>query len=419
MTGWLRLARAPGACPARERSRAGIRSFSWSLACLLACPLAAEADETLKLRYFGTLGATRGSSDRVQHVRDLSQPDGSSNGSWVGAVDSSLGVQGNYRLSERSEAVAQVVSRYRYDGSFRPEAMWAYLHVTSGDGTDLRLGRLGTDFYMLADSRLVGYSLLAIRPSLDFFGQLPLFHIDGADISRTFPVGGGLLKAKLFAGLTGERVPFGPDNWDMGDSPMLGANLDYQWDNWSFRLGYAQLRLKHDWPLSPQLTATGVPAAITDALSVGHKSARYYSAGLMYEQGPWQAQWMLNHVAQESWGYQNYYSAYVLLGYRLGAFTPYGGASRSYSRSKVLDTSGLAPMQQAVVAGVLGLSHTNQSTWTAGLRWDFRRNLDLKLQWDGIRGRGDSVFLYPAYPKNMAGWNGDSDILSLALDFAF
>jgi hypothetical protein len=269
--------------------------------------------------------------------------------------------------------------------------------------------------YMLADSRLAGYTNLAIRPSPDFFGQLPLFHIDGADLSQTVRVADGLMKAKLFAGYTGEKVPFGDEAWDLGGSPMLGANLDYHLDDWSFRTGYAQLRLKHDWPASAQLTSAGFPLSIVAPLSMNHKTSRYYSAGLIYEHGPLQVQWMLNKVSQQSTGYQNYYSSYVLSGYRLGELTPYAGWARSDTPSKRLST-GMGAMIQKVVDDTLNISHTRQSTWTAGVRWDFRRNMDLKAQWDGIRGSSDSVFLYP---RDTPGWSGSTDVYSMTLDFAF
>jgi hypothetical protein len=393
------------------------------VACLLPAISGAWADEggnPLKLRYFGTLGGARVASDRIQYTRDQSQPDGSSGGNWSGNPDSVLGMQASYAFSDRAEAVAQLVSRYRYDGTYRPEFMWAYGRFATRDGTEVRVGRLGTDFYMLADSRLVGFSNLAVRPSPDFFGQLPLYHIDGADLSKTIPLGKGLLKGKLFAGYTGEKVPFITDSWDMGNAPMIGGNLDYHLDNWSFRLGYAQLRLKHDWPLSEMLTGIGIPAATVDALSMVDRAARYYSLGLMYDRGPFQAQWMLNKVWQEGTGYENYYSSYFLAGYRLSTFTPYAGVARSYSPPKQLDTGipriPAFAFQNAVIEEALGHSHTSQTTWTLGLRWDFRRNMDLKVQWDGIRGKSDSVFLYSG---RAPGWSGSTDVFSLALDFAF
>jgi hypothetical protein len=413
------LPRRQGVCILQALSRTPELLLA-SLLCLNLVPgaWAGDAEDALKLRYFGTLGAARAASDRIHYVRDLSQPDGSSGGNWSGNPDSVLAMQANYAFSDRAEAVAQVVSRHRYDGTFRPELMWAYTRFSTEDGSEVRVGRLGTDFYMLADSRLVGFANLAVRPSPDFFGQLPLYHIDGADVSKTIPFGPGLVKAKLFAGYTGEKVPAGPDVWDMGGAPMMGANLDYHVDNWSFRLGYAQLLLKHDWPLTSQLTRAGIPQTTVQTLSMANKTARYYSAGLMYDRGPLQVQWMLNKVWQESHGYQNYYSSYLLAGYRFAAFTPYVGVARSYSPPKQLD-SGLPPafvFQNAMVAKVLSLSHTSQTTWTIGTRWDFQRNMDLKFQWDNIQGRSDSVFLYA---NDTSGWSGSTDVFSLTLDFAF
>lgn len=75
---------------------------------------------------FGTLGATRTSSNEVAFVRDLAQPEGAGK-RWDGRVDSLLGVQANLQASSQLEGVVQLVSRYRYDRSFTPEVSWAYL----------------------------------------------------------------------------------------------------------------------------------------------------------------------------------------------------------------------------------------------------------------------------------------------------
>lgn len=392
----------------------------WALS---VCPFARADDSPLLLHYFGTLGMARASSKHVQYVRDLSQPSGTSGGSWFSHPDTLLGLQANYTLNERANAAAQVVSRYRYDGSYHPEIMWAYLNTTTEHGTKLRLGRLVTDFYMLADSRLVGYTNLVVRPSTDFFGQLPLYHIDGLDIAKTFPLYDGLLTAKLFGGYTKEYVPVGRQAWNMGDSPMLGGNLTWHQDAWSFGLGYAQLKVKHDWPFAGELAVLrslgSQPSAAADSLSIAGKLSRYYSMGVIYDDNPLQVQLMLNSVDQESHAYQNYHSAYFLAGYRLGKITPYTGISRSYSKKKQLDTGLSNPAYDALNARVtylLDVSHTNQKTYTLGLRWDFSQGMDVKIQWDAIRGKGDALFLYR---NDSPGWNGKTDVLSFTMDFAF
>lgn len=385
------------------------------------CSDAQASDGAPNMTYFGTLGLTRSSADQVHYVRDLSQPSGPAGGNVSASTDTVLGIHANYVFQPAVAGAAQVVSRYRYDGSWAPEVMWAFVRLEDGPGTGWRIGRVGTDFYMHADSRLVGYANTSIRPSPDYFGQLPLYHIDGFDWIHTLRAGQGLVTGKFFAGYTGEKVPMGDRYWNMGGSPMLGGNLDYHLDAWSFRLGYAQMRLKHDWPLSDVLAPLygrgAQAAAAAQALSITGKTSRYYGLGVTYDQNPLQVQLMLNAVQQESHAYQNYRAAYVLASYRLGAFRPYGGISRSYSRPKQLDT-GLPKTDplRAVVDYALNVSHTHQTTYSLGVRWDFRRDMDLKLQWDGIRGRSTAQFLYRGDGPQ---WSGDSNVLSLALDFAF
>ena len=121
----------------------------------------AEADgsgATFSLRGFATLGVARSSSDQAEFVRDLSQPKGIKNGQWSGRIDSILGAQANWQATPELELVGQVVSRYRYDESRDPELMWAFAKWEPDARVSVRAGRIGADFMLLADSRLVGYS---------------------------------------------------------------------------------------------------------------------------------------------------------------------------------------------------------------------------------------------------------------------
>ena len=144
----------------------------WVLATALPC-LGEEADTagrpSVSLKGFGTMGIARSDNDSIQYMRDLSAPDGLSR-NWSGKLDSLLGLQANIQLSEKTEGVLQLVSRYRYDGTYTPEVTWAFLRHEVSPELSLRAGRLGTEFYMLADSRLVGYANLTVRPQTDYYG---------------------------------------------------------------------------------------------------------------------------------------------------------------------------------------------------------------------------------------------------------
>ncbi len=391
----------------------------WLALLLLLSPGVDAGDDLyphFSLRGFGTLGLARSSSTEAEFVRDLSQPDGTSGG-WEGNLDSMLGLQGNAHFSEQLEGVIQAVSRYRHDGSFDPELAWAFLNFMPVNNVSLRGGRLGTEFYMLADSRLVGYSLLTVRPPGDYFGSLPFYSIDGVDAQFTVPAFDGLLRGKVFTGVSPETLGFGDRNWDLRGSRMTGAHLDYLTGAWQWRLGYSQLRMTHDLPLDDLyglLSANGFQS-LRESMAVSGTYGRYLSFGAVYDQGPWQVHLMLSRTRQESLSFEDSRAGYLLAGYRSGDFTPYAGYS--WWKSSPRQVTAMPPgVLGAKVAWALSLAHSDQHTLFLGMRWDVRPNLAIKGQWDHIQGKASSIF---PYRGELPGWDGNTDVLSLTLDFLF
>jgi hypothetical protein len=389
-------------------------------------------DSGLSLRGFGTLGLARSSSDQVEFVRDLSQPRGISN-HGSGRIDSILGVQGSWQAAQTFELTGQVVSRYHVGESRKAEVMWAFAKWEPDPALALRLGRLGADFLMAADSRLVGFSYLPVRPSVDFFGPLFFSYFDGGDASLTLPAGGGLLRAKAYAGRTREKSSVADHTWDVDNSALNGLVLDYFKGSWQLRASTAQLRLASDLPfaglpsgLRTAGAALGIPAAsaAADAIAVGGTTSRFHSLGAVYDDGPVQVQGMANVIDHETSAFQNSRAGYLLAGYRLAisnlALTPFVGISRWTSKVRNISTG--LPNVGALIAlnqgfeRVMRDSGADQTTYTLGVRWDLRANVALKAQWDGERGTPRSLF---PYRGDQPGWSGRTDVLSLALDFVF
>jgi hypothetical protein len=371
----------------------------------------AAGDADFTVQGFGTLGATRTTSDEVDFVRDLSQPRGAGK-DWDARVDSVFGVQAHWQISRKLEVTGQVVSRYRYDRTFTPEFSWAYLKYEPSPNLSLRAGRLGTDFFMMADSRLVGYSYLPVRPPGDFFWSLPFYSLNGADAVMTLPAGEHLFRGKLFYGISDGYLPLGGKQWVLNGSTMAGGYLDYLVGAWHFRAGYANLRFKHDLPLDEPLQASLPPAAAAQAadfLGVAHTSSHYYSLGAAYDRGPWQVHLMLNHCDQGSQTFESSDSGYFLAGYRVASVTPYFGYSWA---SSVPRQGALNP----VVGAIMADTHVDQKTTIVGARWDLAKNLALKAQWDGIRGEPTSKL---PYRRDQTGWLGKMDVFSLTMDFIF
>jgi len=375
----------------------------------------------ISLHGFGTLGITRSNNDNAQFIRDLTQPQGAG-AQWTAKVDSVLGVQANVRFSPRTEAVLQAVTRYHGNESYQPELTWAFLKHDFSPDFSLRGGRLGTEFYMLGDSRLVGYSNLSVRPPPDFYGTLVFSYIDGVDVSATLPVASGLLKSKLFAGQSPEKTTFAPDLlWNLQGSTLVGGYVDYLSGPWQVRLSHAQVRFELESPLDAAVQAgsnplSGVPyLSLVPEMAMANRLSHFSSIGLVYDQGPLNVQFMLNQIRHDSPAYADSRAGYLMAAYRLGALTPYLGVSRSLSILEALPTSASA-LVDAVTKVLAARRYTDQHTYTMGGRWDVQKSLALKAQVDWIRGQPSSVFLFK---NRQAGWDGNMTVVSLALDFVF
>jgi outer membrane autotransporter protein len=124
---------------------------------------------------------------------------------------------------------------------------------------------------------------------------------------------------------------------------------------------------------------------------------------------------MVSGVKNDSAFLQDSVSGYLLTGYRVGDVTPYAGLSWSRSSAASMNSTGVRALDTAV-AKTIGRTGNNQHTYTLGLRWDFHSGMDVKVQWDAIRGAPDSML---HYRWEQPGWTGQTHVLSAVLDFAF
>ncbi|NEV62091.1 hypothetical protein [Thiorhodococcus minor] len=381
------------------------------LALTLGTPFLAFCEPApFALSGFGTLAIARSTDGSAQFVRNLSQPEGLGT-SWRFENDSSLGIQANIGVREDLEAVAQVVTHYRYDGRATPDLTWGFLRYDPSPTWTLRAGRLGTEFYLLADSRMVGYSYVTVRPPVDFYGTLPFNYMNGADLAVTSLLpSGGLVTGKLYGGVSRERAPLGKDpDFDMSGSVLAGAYLDVHKGPWQVRLSHTRMRFKNDLPLDYLYDA--LPEATADALRVAGEWTHFTSLGMSYDASPFQAQLMVSKTGNTHAAFQDTWAGYLVLSYRVGELTPFVGLSAAKSSPKRLSHP-LPPYTDLYLQDF----HSDQRSLFFGARWDFMKNTCLKAQVDVIRGQADSEFLYVWETSE---WDGSMAVLSLSLDFVF
>ena len=392
-----------------------------------------EQDSIVKLSGFGTFGLSYNSSGEFDYLRDLLQTRGVgySRRFEVG-VDSLLGLQLSTNLSDNLEATAQTVIR-RKESNYRPELTWGFIKYFPNDEWDFRLGRLGFDVYPLADSRNVAYSYIWVRPPVEYFGGLIVSHIDGVDAVYKYGVGSGQAKAKLFTGKAQERVlAESPDTYfSLKNSKIIGAQFEFQSQNWLARVGFAELQFHHQYPgiqglidnlRSPMFSQISPAASVlAENLSFKDKKIRYLSAGLVYDKGPLQAQLMLSRLNSQTLSFNSNIAGFFTLAYRVKEWTPYFtyAKTRPAENKKVVTGLPLAlsPLVDQVEAGVqsfLKSTRNEQHSRSIGLRYSLSPSSDIKIQVDMINNKERLVVR-----EARADWNGKGTIISCNYNFIF
>jgi hypothetical protein len=392
---------------------------------LLITSFAAAAQDPqaeVTFRGFGTVGAVHSDTDGAQFIRDVRQSGGVADG-WNLDVDTRVGIQVDARRGQLEGAI-QALAAHDHVGGYGADLSWAFIAYSPVESIRLRAGRVGWDAYMFSDTRDVGYAQLWVRPPVEYFGWLIVNHLDGADVSVHSPLGAGVVTFRARAGRARQRIPVEDGgSYEVTGSRLEGAHLDYRRGDWSARVGYTAARLRHPLAafsgLRSALLASGAPngVAIANGLNLAGKRLRAYSAALVYDGGPWTLQAMASRLTSDAIGFPQRDSAYLHAGYRIGRWAPYATASTVHSRDEHVGT-GLAlpnPLDDAL-ASAFAASRSRQSTLSAGLRFDFARNADLKVQLDRVRVRDGGANLWVS-PR--PGWNGRATLLSVSLDYIF
>jgi len=366
---------------------------------------------------FGTLGAVHQSGvNGWGFVRNRSQRGAGSDSSLT--PDSRLGAQLNWS-SGPWEAGLQAVALSKPSGAAAAESVtYAYAGWRPLPDTRIRLGRTSPDIFLFADSRNVGYALPWARPPVDFYGFAPISSLDGVDLEQRWFGGAATWRARFTAGsmrtsvsdTDGSRLDMhGRNAWALGLSREEGGLL--------LKASYQHAQLYVDTnnqadQLRQALNAIGtipVPGLASSLGALGNNlwtggSTSYLALAAQYETGPWTfiSEGSQLKVPNSPLGARR---GYVSVGYRYGPVTYYGSASRVKPDDAAVAAPNLAgtlspliglpaALQAQALAGFAAAAgdsyRFDQSTLSAGLRWDFRSNAALKLQVDrfDVRAHG-------------------------------
>jgi opacity protein-like surface antigen len=419
-----------------SEARASPRAHTILLIALLWCSASAaaySADNTadsgqsmFAFSGFGTLGVVHSSEHAADFTSSIDKPNGAGySHDWSPDVDSLIGAQVIAHFTPTLSAMLQVISEQTYDNTYTPHVEWANVKYELSPDASVRVGRTVLASFLVSDTRNVGYANPWVRPPVEVYSLVPIDSNDGIDASYRWHMGDLVQTFLGTYGATSSKLPPGGNadarrQWNVSDTLEYGAaTLRIAYSRATLTIGGLDTLLGAFGQFGPQ------GAAIESRYDPYRKPVEFVGIGAMYNPRDW--------FVTAEWGTAQFHSVlgehtawYVSGGYRVLQFTPYltYGALKSSSNTSDpgLNLSALPPYLagpamglNAALNAILG-SIAVQNTTSAGVRWDFVKNVDLKLQYDHTRlGAGSPGTLINLQPGFQSG--GAVNIFSAAIDF--
>ncbi len=307
---------------------------------------------------------------------------------WQADQESLFGAQLNLRFTPSLSATAQALVRPTNASGkhYIPSLDWAYLSWKVSDDWTLQFGRKRIPLYYYSDYLYIGYAYPWVRPAPDVYGW-PIYAYDGVTAQYTKSIGTGdwtLNAAAWYGGASddksayNERIYYGPrihEAWRRitgGWAAVSNGTVEVR----------AMMMTHHE--NTTLIDSTGASTKYNDS-----QFTRIIGLSANVDYQNWLLRSEINRFAQRPHEPTKFIYDYALLGvgYKMGQFTP----MLTYSQYMTAENT-LVPQE-------------GRRTTYLSMRWDFAKNMALKVQYDTTKDR--SKYAYPFW--------GNSQLLSVSL----
>jgi hypothetical protein len=330
---------------------------------------------------------------------------------------------------------------------------WAFISYRPLPDLALNVGRRSQDVFLLADYRDVGFAYPWVRPNVEVYSVLPLYSVDGADVTWTRQAGNIKWSSRTSYGFTSYTAPTPVKDLSVKVrfSDVFSETLSGECSGLTVKLSYQVLHLtRSSVPQFDQLidilrqiqpllspTQAGLDQEYIDLLTVNHAFLRYLGVGAMYDRDKWLVYSEVSRINGEL-AAANGWHGYSSVGYRIGTVTPFVMIARSLPKQGITPSpndwaTSLTPTYGSAVASLIqsgaaqaiqsyDLSRMDQRSVSLGMRWDFAAQTALKLQWDYFHVYDTGWGLWGNNAPAGAAVPSDADyanVFSATLDFLF
>ncbi|MDP2227402.1 MAG: porin [Moraxellaceae bacterium] len=334
------------------------------------CGVAGAENITPNLKFNGFASATVAVVDDPQggaYIDDIFGYGGVTKDPEFG-LESLIGLQFDYRVSDKTNLVAQLVAEGRNYYDVRAE--WAYIAHELNDSLRVRAGRFALPTFMYSDTIKVGQSYPWVRTPVEAYAGVPVTNFDGVDLLYRKPLGDWNFNAQVLVGGSTTEL-FRTRN-------AHGFNLSLSSENLTIRGGMIASDLTFPVTCSPIVPC---PLDVKDEKNV------FSNLGAVYDDGTWFVAGELAQLEINGW-LNDWNAGYVSVGHYVGKWLPYLLAAKinTYNGDECVAVAfGLCP---------IATQYNEQTTYAIGARYAISSNLSLKAQVDHVHDfNGSEGFL--------------------------
>lgn len=418
-----------------------------SMALWMGAAQATDLSDMFQFHAYGTLDVVHSSQDQADFVssyNEQSQGAGYTR-SWSPEVDSKIAGQVDAHFTDKLSAVVQLVAENDQNSTwtgkpnprYRPSLEWANLKYMVTDNLSVRVGRMVLPLDMLSEFRNVGYSLAFERAPDEVYGQIPFTNMDGGQVSYAMRFGN--VTNTIVGGYGANTIRTAAIGASQARLAVLIDTVEIE----SLTVRAAAMSVRFKGPVgfgtlftdfanaTAEISGAGTASSTADYLDGRYNTDHWghienYDLGLTYDPGQWFAMGEIGYQVNSGVVGMST-NGFASAGYRTHGFTPYASYARlitSHRVSASIPLAGLPPALagyggtiNGVVAG-LNASDQSQSTLSAGVRWDFMKNLDLKVEYDYVRlDAGSTGMFVNEQPGFRPG--STASVFTAGVDFVF